>query len=253
MKRLMWVFALTSISLSIVLGGTHEEVIERTLDLKAGGELSLENVNGSIVVKTWDRDQVAMTATKKVKTSSNGQAKLDAVKIEIDESPGRITIRTVNPKKKWFGSSNKVRVSYQLRVPARVDLNINDTNGKIQVEDVTGEVRAETTNGKVVLERIRGSFNAETTNGKIIVELLEHRGGRLRCATTNGSIRVHLPSDIEADLDARTTNGSVSSDLPITIMGSAGRRKISGSINGGGVEVKLRTTNGSITIEKSSI
>jgi DUF4097 and DUF4098 domain-containing protein YvlB len=105
------------------------------------------------------------------------------------------------------------------------------------------------TNGHIELVRCAGDLDAETTNGAIRAELAEVNPGKgIRLETTNGRITIALPKSIAARVDASTTNGSIKTDLPVTTT-EVRRNTLRGTINGGGGELKLRTTNGSITIE----
>jgi hypothetical protein len=90
-----------------------------------------------------------------------------------------------------------------------------------------------------------------TTNGKITAELLSLGNQGCELHTTNGAIHITLPENIRADLDASTTNGNVTSALPLSLQGKISQRGMEGKINGGGPLLKLRTTNGGITIEKA--
>jgi hypothetical protein len=63
-------------------------------------------------------------------------------------------------------------------------------------------------------------------------------------------IQVTLPENVRADLEANTTNGSVTSELPLSLQGEISKRRMEGKINGGGPLLKLRTTNGGISIVK---
>jgi DUF4097 and DUF4098 domain-containing protein YvlB len=73
-------------------------------------------------------------------------------------------------------------------------------------------------------------------------------GRPVSLSTTNGRITVALPRTIAARVDAGTVNGSISSDLPV-LASSSSKHSLRGTLNGGGnAEVRLRTTNGSITI-----
>jgi hypothetical protein len=58
---------------------------------------------------------------------------------------------------------------------------------------------------------------------------------------------VTVPRSIAARVDASTTNGSINTELPVTLS-STSRHALRGTINGGGGELRLRTTNGSIDI-----
>jgi hypothetical protein len=121
----------------------------------------------------------------------------------------------------------------------------------VTAEGTQGAVRAHTTNGAISLLQVAGGCNAHTTNGKITAEILSLDSQGCELHTTNGAIHITLPENIRADLDASTTNGNVTSQLPLSVQGKISQRGMEGKINGGGPPLKLRTTNGGITIEKA--
>jgi DUF4097 and DUF4098 domain-containing protein YvlB len=140
-------------------------------------------------------------------------------------------------------------VTYEVTVPRTMDLQIENTNGAIEASDVRGSHRIETTNGRIILARCAGDVDAATTNGSIEAELTVINAGRsVRLETTNGGIHARLPRTFAARIDAANTNGSIESDLPIMVSGSQNKHSLHGTINGGGPELRLRTTNGSIHI-----
>ena len=74
-------------------------------------------------------------------------------------------------------------------------------------------------------------------------------GQDIRLSTTNGRISVAVPSNFAGELDAGTTNGSIHTDFPITTTRGDNNR-LRGTVNGGGAQLRLRTTNGGIEIKK---
>jgi DUF4097 and DUF4098 domain-containing protein YvlB len=99
------------------------------------------------------------------------------------------------------------------------------------------------------VKRCSGSLDASTTNGAINAELLRVAQGQpLRFETTNGRIELALPAGAGADLDASTTNGSINSDIPVATTRTSSN-SLRGTINGGGSSLRMRTTNGGITIK----
>lgn len=254
-RKLLLIFLLSfSVTGCLVVGADHreQEVVEKTMALEPGGLIKLTNTNGKIEVRSWNRPEVQMVATKRA-SGNNREDALEHLKdtqIEIDESAGRIEIRTKIPRNRGWFNSGGASVSYELTVPESVDLDMKSTNGRIVIQDIRGRVRAGTTNGKLELSGIRGSFDIGTTNGSIEAELLEHDGrDDVEASTTNGGVRITLPSDIHADLSVRTTNGRVRTDFPVDVT-SRGRR-IDEKLNGGGPRISISTTNGSVRIDEA--
>jgi hypothetical protein len=239
--------------------GTLTETFDRTYDARPGAVLALTNTNGRLVIKAWDQPKIQVHAVKRVESRDADAAKqgLAALKIEVSPANGGLKINTRYPKNEsgimdWIAGTNlSLSVSYEVTVPRSMSLNLEDTNGAIEITDVHGAHHLETTNGHMELVRCGGSLDAETTNGAIRAEMLEVTAGKnVRAETTNGRIVLTLPRAFAARVDASTTNGSVSTDLPIASTESD-RHSLRGNINGGGPEMRLRTTNGSIEIRAS--
>lgn len=239
------------------LAATASETFEATYPFAPGDELAIDNVNGSIEVEAWDRDEVRVEAEKKVKASSRERAEeaLAELTVEVRESPGRLEISTESPRGTdgflaWLtGRQIQGSVHYRLLVPRDVQLDARTVNGRVHAEGTAGDLRFRSTNGRIEVVDAAGSVRASTTNGSIDVELARvDEGAELDFSTTNGSIRLEVPADLAADLRASTTNGSISTDLPIVVDGRVSKRRLEGTINGGGGRVRLSTTNGSIRI-----
>lgn len=239
---------------------TLEEAWEQTYAFAPGNELVLRNVNGSIEIEAWDQLSVSVEAEKKVRArgTSNAEEALAGLRIEVEESNGRLEIRTEHPKHKhgilsWLSHGDvSATVHYRVKVPREADLDVRTVNGRVRLAGVHGQIKVGSTNGKVEVQDAGGSLSARTTNGAISAELTAvDPGSNLELTTTNGGIKVYLPSEIHANVSARTTNGSIETDFPIQVLGRLSRTRLEGEINGGGGRLALHTTNGSIHIREN--
>src|SRR6266852_1430425 len=231
---------------------------DRTFDVKPGVLFALDNTNGHIAIRSWDQPRIQVHAVKKVESRDSDIARraFDNLIIEPSVTADAVRINTRYPRQSqglfdWIAGTNvNMGVEYEVTVPRTTNLEIDDTNGAIDVTDVRGSHRLSTTNGHIELLRCSGDVDAETTNGHIRAELAELTPGRsLRLETTNGGITVALPRAVAARVDASTTNGSIKTELPVTTT-EFKRSSLRGTLNGGGsAELRLRTTNGSINIE----
>jgi DUF4097 and DUF4098 domain-containing protein YvlB len=243
----------------------YREEFSKTLPLKAGETFALSNVNGKVAVETWKENQVEIKA---VKIARNDEKDLKDVEIRVDESAGRVEVKAIWPRNRH---NFQVSVNFEVKVPEGVNLkSVETVNGNVEATGSFGSAVLETTNGSVTAEGIKGSLDATTTNGGIKVFGLE---GRLNAETTNGSIRlekltfkdgiraetvngsislaIEAPEQLNANLRAETTNGHLSVDFPVTLKNlRQSRRLIEAQIGQGGPEIRLETTNGSITITK---
>jgi len=63
----------------------YDQVYDKTVPLAAGGALILQNVNGSVEVRAWDRPEVQIHA---VKSARRSVADLELVTIEVKSASG---------------------------------------------------------------------------------------------------------------------------------------------------------------------
>ncbi len=257
MRRSLLYFAVFALIGSVVEVATLQGTFDRTFDVKPGASFALDNTNGHIVVRSWDEPRVRVQALKRVGSRDAGEAKkaFDALAIVPTASAGSLRIETKFPRRNeslfdWIaGTSVTMNVDYDLTVPRSMNVQIDNTNGAIDISDVHGSIRVSNTNGHIECVRCAGDIEAETTNGRIRAELAEvNRGKPIRLESTNGGLTVTLPKSMGARIDASTTNGSVRTDLPVSTT-ELRHNALRGTINGGGAELRLRTTNGSISIE----
>jgi hypothetical protein len=226
----------------------YDETFHRVYPLTAGGSFVLENVNGSVHVDGWDRDEVEVSA---VKTSTNESRDMQQVKIEVDNSkPGQIAVHTLYPK----GEGAEVAVEYHVHVPYRVLLgSIGTVNGSVIVRGVEGGGELRSVNGNVEVLNSSGRFSERTTNGDIRLELHELlEGGPMNLETVNGSVLLGLPAGARADLKVLSMNGDVYSELPVPrISGALTPHAFKAKLGNGGGEISVRTVNGGIRLLQS--
>ncbi len=244
------------------------ETFDQNYDTAANAAIGVRNTNGNIEIETWDRDEVRVFAEKKAQARNreDALALLEETEIVIRETGGGLTIEVDLPDNSWRKRGN-ASVNFRLTVPRGASIEGGSTNGGIEITGVDGRVEVETTNGSIALRDIGGDTDVETTNGQIkafgIGGALNARttnGGidaevlatslqdDMRLTTTNGSVDLALSSALAASVDASAQNGRVYNDIDGISSSSSSRKSASFDMNGGGPEIRLRTTNGRIKI-----
>src|SRR5207245_4569977 len=180
--------------------------------LQPGGSFELQNVNGTVEVQGWDRNEVEVHA---VKTAKQKESDLERVSIEVDAKPDAVSVATHYPQNEGV----EVTVDYTIHVPhgARVE-HIGTVNGTLRIAGVENVEDMHTVNGNIEVFEAGGTVHAHTTNGNVHLELahLPDKTGAT-AETTNGSLVLAVPSDMQADVEACCLNGNFSSELPITM------------------------------------
>jgi DUF4097 and DUF4098 domain-containing protein YvlB len=252
------------------------------VDAFPGGLFRVQNANGQVQINGEDRADIQVTANKTVRAESMEAAQelLGEIRLAFTRTAEGVALDVAVPRKcKTRGFANLcIRLPREMRVEVvavngRVDVEgvrgpvrARSSNGSIKVIDVIGDVEvatsnarvccvgtcgrltARSSNGRIEIERHRGALNASTSNGLIRAELQGTEGGGIELATSNGRIVLDLPDAIDADVDIRVDNGTIRNDRPLGHVSRESRERILGRLGNGGAPIKLRTSNGSISL-----
>lgn len=255
MKTLSFAFALLCAFAATVLPARADyseiETITETKPFSATGKLQLKNVNGSVEVRSWDRNEIKVECEKSARTAEE----LKLIQLTMDLTPARAAIEVKLPKRAgtWFGESEiRAAVKFVITVPATAELSeVRTINGAVKVTGVRGKVNAGSVNGRVSGDNLAGSIKLSTVNGGVDARLVSVASSdHLEFATVNGGVTVKLPSDIAATLNASTVNGGVDCDFPVEVSGRFTGRRVRGTINNGTAEIKATTVNGGVRIQR---
>jgi DUF4097 and DUF4098 domain-containing protein YvlB len=201
------------------------------LDLKtSGGNVDVADIKGRVESRTsggnltYDRivgDVLGKTSGGNVRVGSvDGETDVHTSggDIRIDETKGNVTART--------------------------------SGGGIRINKAGGEVDASTSGGSITVDEVMGSVKADTSGGSVTATLTVQPKSRCELSTSGGSVTVYLAESIALNVDAHASGGHVSTDFPVTIQGKIESDSLQAKINGGGPDLYLRTSGGSIHIRK---
>jgi len=236
-----------------VASAKSEKEYSESFPLESNGEVRIENINGSINVIGWDRDEVSVVAIKKGKN----QDIVDGIQIIIDSDEGSFSLETKLPKEKkwfWFFGDTQGNVSYEIKVPVGAFLrNVSSVNGAVRIEGIEGKVKASTVNGSLKALGLKGDVTLSTVNGSVAATYNEvPLANSISMEVVNGSVKLELPRDTNAHFKANTVNGGINSGFGLKVekhfpIGAS----INAQLGEGGTDIKLSSVNGRISIKKS--
>ena len=238
------------------------------------GMLKMNVLHGSIAVKTHPGNDVQVETNphgdkdpeRNLPESAKGLRRLNATgsSITLEEENNIVTVSLG-----WRARGENVTVL----VPAKTSLKLSATNGKIiTVDGVEGEMELNATNGSIQLNDVAGSVVAHALNGKINARFKTVDATKpMSFSSMNGTIDVTLPASTKANLKMQTSNGDVFTDFEVQMQPNAtkleksepkpGERNRSrirmesltvGAINGGGPDFNFKNFNGNIYIRKGN-
>jgi DUF4097 and DUF4098 domain-containing protein YvlB len=245
LRKILLASTLSAIVLAVaaVPGFAISKDFDQTYPLKPGGSFELQNVNGTVELQGWDRNEVQVHA---VKTAKHSESELERVSIEVTAKPTAISVSTRYPQNEGV----EVAVEYVIHVPHGTHVeHLGTINGSLRIAGVPEVDDIHTVNGSIELFEGGGNVHAHTTNGNIRLELVHFQDATgVSAETTNGSLLLAVPSDTQAELETRCLNGNFLSELPITMESTLRPREMHGRLGKGGAPIKLHTINGGIRV-----
>ncbi|MDP9047368.1 MAG: hypothetical protein M3N14_04475 [Bacteroidota bacterium] len=132
--------------------------------------IKLSNQYGRITVNTWDRHEMKVDVQIKAEANDDSEAEklLNGVQIRDGKEGGLVSFRTsIEPNsngswKMWNWGNNKKRkleINYTVYMPARTDLNVEDSYGGIILPKLDGQVKISSSYGSVTAENLSNPAN----------------------------------------------------------------------------------------------
>jgi DUF4097 and DUF4098 domain-containing protein YvlB len=282
----MVTLALAGLVLAAAAPQRAEFQTDTTVTVSAGTRLSLQNVVGDVIVKTWDRAQV------RIQASHSSRSRIG---VDLSEQVLRLQPRSSSQTGGW-GSM----VDYQLTVPASMPIDIEGMGADVRIEgtrapvkvntveggitvtggtdlvlvtvngtisaagargrvelrsvsedvaasDVIGELTVETVSGDIHLTRVDGRrVEAQTVSGNVTFEGALRSDGTYSLSTHSGDVTVAVPEGASALISTAVVNGDVSASFDLPASERASRRRQSFRLGGGGATIELETFSGDI-------
>ncbi len=232
------------------------ERFSQTYPLSANGRVSVSNVNGSITIETWDRNEVKLEYVK----TAEDRDRLASFSVKIDSKTDSFNVETdygdfQRGNREVWKNQGKAEVQYTLTVPRNAVLNeIETVNGSISIANASNSTKASSVNGEVKATNLRGAANLSTVNGTVEADFDQlQAGSRISLDTVNGHANLIIPSDANATVKADTVNGSIVNDFGLPVRkGQYVGRDLYGKIGSGDVQIKLNSVNGALSLNRKN-
>lgn len=234
-------------------------------DIEQVGQLRLLTKNSSVNIRPWRNRQIRIQAEILAYGRSYREAQQFLEKVLISTSLGdSIFVVGIQAPKVTENKAGKgiwdlitggradpgFEIEFTISVPREINLDIRSSEGLIEIQDISGNITAETTEESISIDNIDGAVSAYTTNAPISVKMSNLNEDRLEFSTSNADINLYLPSDAKSTIQAKAVDGKIDSEFDLVKSGPYSENEKHGWINGGGTGISLFTVNGSIAIKK---
>jgi lia operon protein LiaG len=251
---LLLVFAITSQAQEYkytVKGNANETWVEIN---QLTADLIIEGTSGTeIKIVATDYEGLPEKA-KGLKPLSAAGVDNTGIGLSVNQDGTKITI---------VGSSrDSDDAQYVIYLPKALNLKVDYgswQSGDLHIKGMAGQVEAKAFSNDLVLENVTGPIVANTLSSDLIVKfttLVQSAPSSL--SSTSGDIEVSMPTTTKGVFKMSSMSGGVYTDLNFEMKdGQSDVRRIGGSsstgkLNGGGVEVSLRSISGDIFIRKTN-
>lgn len=226
MARIPMVALLGALALStpaVASAQTETERVDRTANIRAGGQVRIKNFSGKVTITGSRRGDVAVHAIRRAP-----RERLDHIKLEVTETGSGVTIEANKKDSEWRERNNNVvDTELEIQVPQDVSLDIDVFSSSVRITDVHGKQRLKTFSGDIEVAGAESSVDAETFSGDIELKLAPSIGGRVNFSSFSGSLRA------DSGMVTRSTS----------------RRNVTGEIGSGGSnEFYFKTFSGDVRI-----
>ncbi len=227
--------------------------VTKTYDMKSGGDLNVKNVSGDVIVTPWNKNKIEIVITKK--------GRRDDVEVIIDRRGNNVDIEVDYPRRRWYNNSSGGAVYFDIKIPAKTDVEARSTSGDVSVTGIEGKVEGASTSGDIELENITGRVYGHSTSGSVTVDVCSDdveghsTSGNVFIRKANGDVDVHSTSgdievqDITGSAKANTTSGDIIlNNVPGDVYSNStsGTIEITGGICEG---IDVSTTSGDIDVD----
>jgi hypothetical protein len=259
---------------------------DTAMDLRRGDRVVLENLSGSVEVRTWERPALSVE-----------DAGSEARGVTVRREGGRVVVGPGDRKGRGLA------VVVRLRVPAwasleiqgrELDVDVSGTaadltvrtvegdivvagvsgsvtlstvEGRVEVRDARGSVSARSRGEDVVLARVEGTVEVESGSGNLRLEEITSSsvraqtldgdlffqgslasGGTYWFSTHDGDADLVLPARTGARAKVSTFDGEFVSDFPVTLQRYGGGGMFEFTLGDGGAALEIEVFDGEIRL-----
>lgn len=224
---------------------------ERSVQIRMdNSEVIIEGYNGNeLIIQTDERWEGPPERAKGLRALYNDAVDNTQMGLEVGEKDGSMYIK----------KAMSHAVSYSIKVPTQTALRIYETSwnsGGFRISNVEGEIEIETKNSDAVLKNVTGPVVANSTSGEITVIFSQlSQKAPSHISNVSGFVDITLPTNTKANLRLSSISGDVYTDMDIDFgekknLRRVGGQKISGQLNGGGVELALKSISDNVYLRK---
>jgi len=216
------------------------------------GDVNLSGIDGAVNVHV--NKEASNFAAHSITGSLNIQGR--AGDINVSDITGPVTLAG-----DFFGTTHLEQINGGVSFKtsrtqfeaARIDGTFEIAlDADLEADQVMGPIKLTTRDRGITLDRVQGSVQIANRNGAVSVTSADPLG-TIDINNAHGSVDLGVPAGAGFVVNAETKNGDVENDFALKTQGPEDRPALMGKVGNGGPDVKIYTTDGDITVRKSTV
>ncbi len=242
-----------AVSMLAVAGSAHNqtnsgdamavrEVIDRSVELSPGAEVSLESIAGPVTIETGN----ASTARIHIVRGAATARELACYQTRIEASASRLKIYHDQTRTRECNSIRS-RQEVHLVLPRSVRLAMSSVAGDVDIAPVDGRVELSSIAGQVRAHGVRQADLSSIAGGlQLDLGQLDTRG--IQVSSIVGPTRIRFAPGTNADVRVDSVIGNVTSATPAIAIGYHSGSAVA-RVGAGGAPVSISSVVGSVTLQ----
>ncbi|MEZ4903240.1 MAG: hypothetical protein R2822_16520 [Spirosomataceae bacterium] len=271
-----------SCTLSTAQDVKFKEQIHKEFVVSPQSVLAVYNLNGAIKIEGYDGNKLLIEVDKTIsaKTTEQLEEGKQELKLEFDQRNDSVIVYISEPwdtrphqKQDRWNNHKKIHydhlLNFTIKIPKTLNLVVSTINkGDIEVENVSGLLKANNINGRITLKNVKGAHDVHTINGDVTINYTALPPNNAKYYTLNGNLNITYPANFSGDCEFKSFQGEFFTDFEQIEKLPAKTIKTTSEKNGattykldkintirigkGGNNFKFETFNGNIYIKKQS-
>lgn len=185
----------------------YEREVERVVDIEGAELLTVIAGAGMLAIEGGEREDIVI----KAKLCSEDEDLLAEMDVSSVVSSGSIGVETEFPEKGW-GGNKQMTIDLELRVPAKLNLQVADSSGEASVKGVAS-LNMKDSSGELNIHNIAGDLELVDSSGEM---KLSNIGGNAKVTDSSGAMSVEnikgdfvVEADSSGDIDVKNVKNNV--------------------------------------------
>ncbi len=236
----------------------------QNFSLQGGARVEVSGIRGPVEVQTSETNVAEVHIIRSART----QKELEYHKIVVENTPTSLVIRgeRTDPKRQP-PRGTQVQHRVVLKIPRRVELNVNSISGSVKIEDLNGDLQVESVSGSVTIGKVSGQVQINSISGNVKLEQangyldisgvsgssfatiaqMQERGVRVN--NVSGQVELRFNMQLNADLNATSISGKVYLDVPnVSVRDRPDSSTVRAQIGSGGSPIIINSVSGSLRL-----